>query len=308
MTDDPRQQAPFGVRNVANALLCLLVPLPAIVFCAVHFGEPEPWHPLVLANVLFALNVDLLFWIIALAQRSTWLIDPYWTILPVLIAVLYATHPDAHADPARAALSFAVLVLWSWRLTHNYFRRERWRFGYREDWRYAAMRQKSRHFWWTSMFSVYVLQHILLVGLTLPFWAIHTSDAPLSALDLVFAIGALAGIASAHFADTTLARFMASNAARKARGEAPVLILEVGLWRWSRHPNYFGEQLFWWSIAGWGIALGAWWTVAGTVLNSIVLAITTVLTERRMLASDRRRDAYRDYQRRVSVWVPWFRR
>ena len=74
-------------------------------------------------------------------------------------------------------------------------------------------------------------------------------------------------------------RFMAENEARVARGEPKVQLLDSGIWRWSRHPNYFGEQLFWWSIAGFGWVCGEPWVVVGTALNSLVLATVTVMTE-----------------------------
>jgi steroid 5-alpha reductase family enzyme len=98
---------------------------------------------------------------------------------------------------------------------------------------------------------------------------------------------------------------MRTNAARLARGEAKAPLLERGLWGWSRHPNYFGEQLFWWAVAGFGMALGLPWTAAGSALNSVVLAVVTVMTERRMAADRARSELFRDYQRRVSAWIPW---
>ena len=116
---------------------------------------------------------------------------------------------------------------------------------------------------------------------------------------------ALAGIVVAHLADSQLDAFMRDNQARQARGEPPTRLLDRGIWRWSRHPNYFGEQLFWWAFAGWGVVVGEPWVVVGTVLNSGVLAAVTVMTERRMLEVPERREAYGAYQRRTSVWLPW---
>ena len=101
---------------------------------------------------------------------------------------------------------------------------------------------------------------------------------------------------------------MRENEGRRRRGEPAIPILDQGVWRLSRHPNYFGEQLFWWSIAGFGVVCGAPWVVAGTALNSCVLAAVTVMTERRMLAVAERRAAFEAYRRRTSVWVPWWPR
>ena len=79
-----------------------------------------------------------------LLQKSFWLIDPYWTLLPPLVAVFYLVHPTcSHAqhppDWTRSGASLVLIAVWSVRLTHSYFRREEWKFGQREDWRYTKM-------------------------------------------------------------------------------------------------------------------------------------------------------------------------
>ena len=102
------------------------------------------WNPLFTVNALFFLNVCVGFWLVGLCQRSFWLIDPYWSIIPVLIAHFYrlhATHAQSAAEVPAARGDLMLLLLWVWgaRLTHSYFRREEWKFGEREDWRYNKM-------------------------------------------------------------------------------------------------------------------------------------------------------------------------
>lgn len=326
---DMSAQPVLGRRNALQAAIVLLVPLPAIAFTSALFGffpqggipNDPGWaglwagdtatraafllhHPVATVNAIFFVNVCVGFWIIALVQRSAWLIDPYWTLIPPLIVAFYASHPLAEPVSARALLGFALMGVWSVRLTHSYLRREQWRLGFREDWRFAERRRRSRHFWWFQFFYVFVAQQFMLVGLTLPYYAIHFRAAPFGVLDALLGALALAGIAIAHRADTTLDAFMRANEARIARGEPKQQILEDGIWGWSRHPNYFGEQLFWWAVAGMGIALGVPWVVLGTALNSGVLAMVTYWTEQRMLADAARTDAFRDYRSRVPVWLP----
>ncbi len=328
---DLRDFPALGRRNLVNVALTLWVPIPAVISAVVLFHwfpegavPPDPglvWpgsadeavsillhHSLLTVNLLFLLFVDLQFWLIALAQRSSWLIDPYWTLLPPLLAFFHFAHPFASPDVARSALALGLLAIWSLRLTWNYFRREGWRFGVREDWRYAKMRAERPLFWLEQLVVVYAVQHVLLVGLSLPFWAIAFRDVPFGALDAALLLAAAAGLVIAHAADTRLDRFMRDNEARSARGERKILILEDGLWRISRHPNYFGEQMFWWSVAGIGVVCGEPWVVLGTAANSAVLAGVTVMSERRMLAVPERREAFLAYRRRTSVWVPWWPR
>lgn len=80
-------------------------------------------------------------------QNSTWLIDPYWTLAPPLLVLFWLSHPVASIWTPRQQLSTALLCVWAARLTHSYFRREQWRFGAQEDWRYADMRRKAGKWW-----------------------------------------------------------------------------------------------------------------------------------------------------------------
>ncbi|KAL3692619.1 hypothetical protein R1sor_006270 [Riccia sorocarpa] len=109
-------------------------------------------------------------------------------------------------------------------------------------------------------------------------------------------------------ADTQLHGFVTRNSLLKELGAAREPVLNHGLWYYSRHPNYFGEQLFWWGLSLFSVFLGQPWAVAGTVVNSAVLAYTTVLIERRMLADSSRAEHYKEYQKSTSVLFPWFKK
>ena len=89
------------------------------------------------------------------------LIDLYWTVIPVMLVHYFASHPLAKADAARSAVVTVLTWIWSVRLTHNYFRRERWQWGAREDWRFNEMRKEyGRPWWWISFFAVYLSQQV----------------------------------------------------------------------------------------------------------------------------------------------------
>ena len=83
-------------------------------------------------------------------QGSTWLIDPYWTLAPPLIAAFWLSHPAAAPVNLRQVISTALLLIWAARLTYSYFRRENWRVGLQEDWRYSDMRAQFGK-WWPAM-------------------------------------------------------------------------------------------------------------------------------------------------------------
>jgi steroid 5-alpha reductase family enzyme len=293
------------VKGRLNALLFMTVLLPSVwAGVALRSSELVAIHPITVVNVLFFLNVCVVFWLVSLAQKSAWLIDAHWTTLPVLIGLFYASHPSAQGERTRSLLVLGLVGLWSARLTHSYFRREGWQFGAREDWRFAE-RRASPNFWWMSFFYAFVSQQVLLVGLTLPLWAIEQRATPFGWPDLAIAVLALGGIVIAYLADTELHRFVRDNQAREARGEPRVLVLETGLWRYARHPNYFGEQLFWWSLALYGARVGHAWVIVGPLLNSLLMYVSSRMVEARMLAASWRADAYREYASRTALWIPW---
>ncbi|PKA54188.1 hypothetical protein AXF42_Ash000021 [Apostasia shenzhenica] len=308
-------------RNLKNAAIALLVPLPSIFFYIFflhhhrHFNSSiaSPlweWgyrHPFLLANLIFFVNVDIFFWVIGLLQSNNWMIDLYWTVIPVMLVYFYAGHPLAECNSVRSTVAVVFTWLWSIRLTHSYFRREKWEWGAREDWRFNDMRREyGKHWWWVSFFAVFVSQQIFLMGICLPLYAVHSNDKPWGILDLVAAFTCITGIIIAYFADTKLHNFVQKNEILRRQGAATVPNLDEGLWRYSRHPNYFGEQLWWWGLCLFAWNLGQGWMFIGPLVNSLSLVYVTVLVERRMLKRKDRAEAYRNYQKTTSVWIPWF--
>lgn len=307
--------------NLKNAIIAFLAPLPSIFFYHYflrHYSEPNhslsslwSWclhHPILLANAFFFLNINVLFWVIGNLQSSHWMIDPYWTVIPVMLVYYYATHPLASYNLWRSRIGTLLTCVWSLRLSHNYFRREKWQWGAREDWRFIDMRlQYGNQWWWVSFFAIYVAQQIFLMGISLPFYIIHTVEAPLSIWDFAAISVCLTGIIIAYYADTQLHEFVTENAELKACGKPGVPTLEKGLWKYSRHPNYFGEQLWWWGVGIFAWSLGHGWTFIGALVNTLCLAYVTTLVEERMLKQPFRAEAYQKYQRTTSVWIPWFK-
>lgn len=167
----------FG-RNLRNAAIAFTVPLPSIFFyysfLINHHNITSPlwnWclhHPLLLANALFFINVSCIFWLIGTLRSNHWMIDPYWTVIPVMLVHFFAAHPLANYNWWRSWIAVLMTWVWSLRLSHNYFRRENWQWGAREDWRFADMRTQYGHsWWWISFFTVYLPQQV-------PFYMPHT--------------------------------------------------------------------------------------------------------------------------------------
>lgn len=165
-----------GHSNLKNAGVAFLVPLPTILLYVSflrNYKDPESqwawfwdWcyhHPILLANALFFFNVNLVFWVIGQLQSSHWMIDPYWTVIPVMLSHYYSAHPSYNCSIHLWRSRAVILLTWLWalRLLHNYFRRERWQWGAREDWRFFDMRhQYGTRWWWVSFFAIYLSQQV----------------------------------------------------------------------------------------------------------------------------------------------------
>ncbi|CAK0881750.1 unnamed protein product [Prorocentrum cordatum] len=311
-------------KNLTNALLCSVAVMPSILFVRVYLFAASDCNspaavsttarcylferPFVAVNVMFFVNVSVGFWLIGWVQKSMWLIDPYWTLLPPMIALYYMAWSREAAQgqptdidyPARAYVALALIFLWAARLTWNYFRRENWKFGEREDWRYTKMQRDYPRMWFVlSFFAVGLAQQPMLVGISWPLRYLLVAVAHedggadahallrLTAADVLWAGVCLSGIAIAFFADNQLRAYMLENERRRQAGEAVAPLLDTGLWRYSRHPNYLGEQVYWWGLAGWGVlgmsgpaaTAAPWYVASGTAINSVVLAAVTMMTE-----------------------------
>lgn len=91
------------------------------------------------------------------------MIDLYWTVIPVLLVHFFANHPHAEYNEWRSMAVVVLTWVWAIRLTHNYFRREKWQWGAREDWRFTNMaEQHGQNWWWVSFFGVYLIQQVNL--------------------------------------------------------------------------------------------------------------------------------------------------
>lgn len=243
---------------------------------------------LAVAAPLFAL------WIASLRLRDSSIVDIFWGAGFVIIAwVTLAT--TAHAT-ARGILAVALTTLWGLRLT-GYLA---WRnIGKGEDARYAAMRAQHGAKWPVrSLFIVFGLQGALMWIISLPVQA-AVRDAGAGAvglLDLAGAAVCLLGVMFEGIGDLQLAFFKKDPS---NRGK----VMSRGLWRYTRHPNYFGDFLVWWGLFLVAAGGGALWTVFSPALMSFLLLRVSGVTllERSM----RSRPGYEDYVRRTSAFFPW---
>ena len=247
------------------------------------------------AGLTLTIVLSVAAWLASLARRDVSLVDRIWSLLIAGAALAYLV---LFPSPDARGLCMALLVsIWALRLS-LFITLRNW--GHGEDRRYQAIRARNQPgFAFKSLYLVFGLQALLAWTVAMPFLAGMPPGHPLGILDAVGFALAAAGIAFEAIADTQLARFKAAPA---NTGQ----VMDRGLWRWTRHPNYFGEACIWWGF--WLIALAAagWaaaWTLVSPVLMTLLLLKVSGVS---LLEQDigERRPAYRDYIKRTNAFVP----
>jgi steroid 5-alpha reductase family enzyme len=255
---------------------------------------------LVGGNALVVLALMTGLWAVSVRLRDASIVDPWWSIGFLFVAL--RTVAQTGATPGKLLLLVQVTA-WALRLFVYLLWRSR---GKPEDPRYAAFRRRygPKRYWWVSFFQVFLLQGTLVLVISAPLQAAGSEAAPdpVSLTDLLGLVVFSAGLAIEIVADAQLAAF---RRARARRGpEAGEQILASGLWRFSRHPNYFGEALLWWGL--WLSAVGeplGWATVLAPALMTFLLVKVSgvAMLDAHLLAT---RPAYAEYLRRTSAFVP----
>jgi steroid 5-alpha reductase family enzyme len=248
--------------------------------------------------LLFACALMLLIWLLARRLHNAGIVDVAWAAGFTPVALLYA--PTGSGMTLRRALLASMVGVWSLRLASYLYVRVR-ALHPREDRRYARLRSQWGAHADARMLGFFQLQALLLVLLSVPFWLICLNPRPsLAPLEWAGVVTWLLAVSGESAADRQLKRFKADPANRGA-------VCAVGLWRYSRHPNYFFEWLVW--VAYFLMALAAprgWLTVYCPALMLYFLLRVTGIPLTEQLSLEAKGTAYRDYQRRTSMFVPWF--
>ena len=248
----------------------------------------------------------LVTWLLSVITKENSWVDRLWSIIPVAYVWVFAS-AAGFAD-TRLTVMAILVTLWGARLTFNFARKGGYAPG-GEDYRWAALRARMKP-WQFALFNLFfitIYQNILLLLITLPaFTALEHRGTPFGMLDVLVAVLFLGFLVGETIADQQQWDFHARKRAQQAAGQ-PVSprFLQDGLFRYSRHPNFFFEQAQWWAFFLFGaIAAGSlWqWSVIGAFLLTLLFIGSTVFTERISLE---RYPEYADYQRRTSAIIPW---
>lgn len=243
-------------------------------------------------SLVAVLTLSVAVWLVSVARRDVSIVDSLWSLM-ILLCLLTYTYSITNAGP-RALLLVTLLGLWAVRLSLHITIRNH---GEPEDRRYRAIRENNQpYFEWKSLYIVFLLQGFLAWVVCLPVVAAVGGQAPLGPLDFAGFTLWLAGMFFEVVGDHQLSRF-------RRRPQSADAVLDTGLWRYTRHPNYFGEALLWWGFYLFALSAGAWWAIVSPLLMTFLLLRVSGVV---MLEKDisRRRPAYRDYVRRTNAFFP----
>ncbi len=261
-----------------------------------------------------------LLWLLSVRLRNVSIVDIFWGLGFVLVNAVYFTLGSG--DRHRQWLLLVLASLWGLRLA-GYLA---WRnIGKPEDFRYQKFRQDygAERYWWVSYFQVFLLQGVLMWLISAPL-AAAMYCVPIEAVD--GGIGFWGALKLAEIKDSYGLHWLdyagivlwgigfffesvgdAQLAAFKAKPENKGQVMDRGLWRYTRHPNYFGDTAVWWGFGLIAVSAGGYWAFLGTLLmTGLIIKVSGVALLEKSLKTQK--PQYAEYIRKTSAFIPWFPR
>jgi steroid 5-alpha reductase family enzyme len=248
---------------------------------------------------LVILGYMAILWIASLILWNSSIVDIFWGVGFVMANwVYFALTPDGFA--ARKWLISILVTIWGFRLS-LYILWRNW--GKGEDFRYRKWREEAGgEWWWRSFFKVFLLQGILLWIISAPLLAANIGATPagLTILDFVAIPLWAIGFFFEAVGDLQMARFRA-NPANKGT------VMNRGVWRYTRHPNYFGDATQWWAYYLVALAAGGFFTIFSPILmTTLLVRVSGVALLEKTLKDEI--PGYKEYMETTNAFIPWFPR
>ncbi len=247
-----------------------------------------------LTGFAILLAILTLLWVVSVWLTDASIIDPFWSVNFLVLGGYYFTQTDA-GNPQRKWLLMILLSIWAARLA-LYLLWRNW--GHGEDFRYQAFRQKygADRYWWVSLFQVFWLQGALAWLVSSPLLGAQIRGGRLNWADFAGIAVWLIGFIFEAGGDYQLTRFKA-NPQNKGK------LLTTGLWRYTRHPNYFGDSACWWGYGLICLAAGSYFALIGAILMTIlIIRVSGVSILERSLKEAK--PGYEEYMRKTSPFFP----
>ncbi|MDB9961050.1 DUF1295 domain-containing protein [Oceanihabitans sp.] len=246
---------------------------------------------------LIILVLVTLLWIWSVFIKNVSIVDIFWGFGFVVVNAFYVF--NSGELNARKILILTLVSIWGFRLAMYLAYRN---IGKGEDFRYQEFRRNygPRRYWWFSFFQTFLLQGGLIMIISLPLLGISSSasSGDLNVLDYLGIVVWLIGFIFEAGGDFQLMRFK-KNIENKGK------VLNTGFWKYTRHPNYFGDSAVWWAYAIFSIAAGSYWQIIGSIIMTLlIIKISGVSLLEKTLKNTK--PQYSDYIEKTNSFFPWF--
>ena len=273
-------------KSLLVVLLCYIIAIASSIIFIYYYKGDNLIFALLYADIIATIIIYLASYIF----KNSSIYDPYWSVIPPLLLLFWIFKIDDLNKINAFLLTFSVLF-WATRLTYNWVRS--WQGLSHEDWRYIDLKHKTGQYYQLVNFSgIHLFPTIIVFVCCIPFKMILSSSTNYN----IFAgfIICFIGVMYEIISDQQLHNFRKDN---------PKSIINTGLWKYSRHPNYYGEILFWWGLFVYGFNSNNWLTLIfwPTSMTLMFLFISIPWIEKKILLT---RPAYRDYQKKVNILLP----
>ena len=238
-----------------------------------------------------------ILWIASIIIKNVSIVDLFWGLGFVVASTFYFI--KSGESEHRKMIILALAAFWGLRLS-DYLA---WRnIGKGEDFRYREFRRKygENRYWWISFFQTFLLQGILMWLISAPLLGAQFfgQDKPLGMLDYIGLGIWVIGLTFEAGGDFQLSVFKA-NPANKGK------VLNAGFWRYTRHPNYFGDAAVWWGFGFFCISAGSYLPALGSILMTLlIIKVSGVALLEKSLKEQK--PEYKEYIEKTSAFIPWF--
>ncbi len=282
--------------KTGSFLIVIIIYLLAVITAYFVYRLFKPYG--ILAGIFFAdIAATIIVWLFGIILKNSSVYDPYWSIAPMIIIPIWFIIRGTPLNIPDIVI-FTAVLFWGIRLTYNWA--AGWGGLHQIDWRYVMLKEKNPKLWQITNFGGINLMPTIIVYLALipAYYSIFTS----STHNVFLYIGFIICILSA------LLQLIADYQMKKFRKNKSSNHIDTGLWKYSRHPNYFGEVSFWWGIfiMHMGLSSGLLITIIGAVLMTCLFVFISIPMMEKYVA-DKRPD-YKSYKSQVSMLIPWFRK
>jgi len=282
-----------------SLVICFSSYFIVLIICLLIFPIIDTGTPILNAALLDLIATALIF-VISYSFNNSSFYDPYWSLAPIPILFYWTVSSGQEGFSLRQIIILSIVLIWGIRLTINSVRR--WKGSKDEDWRYANFRHSfPRSYWMVSFFGIHLMPTVIVFLACLSVYpALTQKYNSIGVIDIVAVTITLTAIFIETISDEQLRKFLIQPTGQS--------FLSSGLWKYSRHPNYFGEVLFWIGLFFFSIRIEpiSWWILPGPLAMLLLFQFISVpMIERRML---KRKEGYDRYIKKTSAWIIWFPR